>query len=72
MNSTLTIRIPKQTKIKLERLAKEGGTPISEMVRESLERVIAVRQFDSLRRKTLKQLQGRSSITDEDVMKLVS
>ena len=56
----------------LERIAKSEHRPISDVVRESLGRYVAVQRFRSLRKKTLPFAEAQGFLTDEDVFKAIS
>lgn len=53
MNQTITIRIPENMKNDLDRLSKNKHVAVSDLVRESLRRYIAVNRFRELREKVL-------------------
>ena len=72
MNDTLTIRIPRDIKHKLARLSKKEGVSVSDLVRESVQRLVAVNQFRSLRRKALPFAEAQGLLTDDDIFKLLS
>ena len=70
--NTLTVRIPNSVRRDLEKLAREENRPVSEIVRESVRRYVAVQRFQALRRKTLPYAEAQGFLTDEDVFKAVS
>jgi len=70
--SNLTVRIPKELRRDLERLCRETDQPLSNVVRESLRRYVAVERFRALRKKTLPFAEAQGFLTDEDVFKAVS
>ena len=70
--NTLTIRLPENLKIELHRLSKEQDKPVSDIVRESIRRYIAVEKFRSLRKKVLPFAEAQGFLTDEDVFKAIS
>jgi predicted transcriptional regulator len=51
--TTLTIRLPDDLRQQLDALSRDGNKPVSDIVRESLRRYIAVERFRAIRRKTL-------------------
>lgn len=71
-NSAFTIRLPKSLKKELENLAKEEGSPVSELIRESLDHFLAIKRFRLLRKKTLPFAESQGLLTDEDVFKAIS
>jgi predicted transcriptional regulator len=71
MNQTLTIRIPDDLKRELEKLSKTEEKPVSDLVRDSLKRYIAIHRFRQLRNTVLPFAEAQGILTDEDVFKLV-
>jgi predicted transcriptional regulator len=71
-NSALTIRLPKEIKKELERLAKEENIPVSDIIRESLSDFLAIKRFRRLRKKTLPVAEAQGLLTDEDIFKVIS
>ena len=70
--NTLTIRLPDDLRADLQRLSREQRKPISDIVRESIRRYVAVERFRSLRRKVLPFAEAQGFLTDEDVFKAIS
>jgi len=70
--NTLTIRLPDDLKDDLQKLSKEQSKPISDIVRESIRRYIAVEKFRALRKKVLPFAEAQGFLTDEDVFKAIS
>lgn len=70
--STLTIRLPDDLKENLQKLSKEQNKPVSDMVRESIRRYVAVEKFRSIRGKVLPFAEAQGFLTDEDVFKDIS
>jgi len=70
--NTLTIRLPDDLRADLQRLSREQSKPISDIVRESIRRYVAVERFRSLRRKVLPFAEAQGFLTDEDVFKAIS
>ncbi len=67
--STLTIRLPEALRRDLDRLARRRGRPAGEIVRDSLEKYLAVERFRALRAKTLPRAAEHGFLTDDDVFK---
>ena len=65
--STLTIRLPDDLKADLQQISRAENKPVSDFVRESLRRYIAVAKFRSLRRRVLPFAEAQGLVTDEDV-----
>ena len=72
MNQTLTIRIPDELKKELEEISKIEQKPISDLVRDSLRRYVAIQRFRQLRNMVLPFAESQGILTDEDVFKLIS
>jgi predicted transcriptional regulator len=70
--STLTIRIPDPLRRELEKLSRQENRPVSEVVRDSLRRYVAIQRFQSLRKKTLPFAEAQGLLSDEDVFKAIS
>ena len=72
MNQTLTIRIPADLRESLQELSRSENKPVSDIVRESLKRHLAIHQFRRLRNMTLPFAEAQGILTDEDVFSLIS
>ncbi len=72
MNQTLTIRIPDELKKDLEEISKIEQKPVSDLVRDSLRRYVAIQRFRQLRNTVLPFAEAQGILTDEDVFKLIS
>jgi len=72
MRQTLTVRIPDELRKELKKISKEESKPVSDLVRESLKKYIAIRKFRRLRNKVLPFAESQGILTDEDVFKLIS
>ena len=70
--NTITVRIPDSLKEDLRQISEEQHKPISDLVRESIRRYVAVERFRQLRRKTLPFAEAQGLLTDEDVFKAIS
>jgi predicted transcriptional regulator len=70
--NTITIRLPNELRSDLERLSQEQNKPVSDIVRESIRRYVAVEKFRALRKKTLPFAEAQGFLTDEDVFKAIS
>lgn len=70
--NTLTIRLPDELRDDLQRLSAEQSKPVSDIVRESIRRYVAVEKFRSLRKKVLPFAEAQGYLTDEDVFKAIS
>lgn len=69
MKNVLTLRLPDELKKDLETISKQEKRPLSQLIRESVERYVAVRQYKRLRRKVLPFAESQGLVTDEDIFK---
>ncbi|MBN2291080.1 MAG: ribbon-helix-helix protein, CopG family [Pirellulales bacterium] len=70
--NTLTIRIPDELKAELQEISSREHVPVSDLVRESIRRYVAVQRFKSLRKRTLPFAEAQGLLTDEDVFRAIS
>ncbi len=70
--STFSVRIPDPLRRELEKLSRQENRPLSDIVRESLRRYVAVERFQRLRKRTLPFAEAAGYLTDEDVFKAIS
>jgi predicted transcriptional regulator len=69
---TLTIRLPDELKADLQRISADEDKPVSDIVRDSIRRYIAVTKFRALRRRVLPFAEAQGLMTDEDVFEALS
>jgi len=69
---TLTIRLPEELRANLQKLSEEQNKPISDIVRESIRRYVAVERFRTLRKRVLPFAEAQGFLTDEDIFKEIS
>jgi len=72
MSQTLAIRIPDKLREELQEISRAEGKPISDLVRESLRRYIAIYRFRRLRNMVIPFAEAESIHADGDVYKQVS
>lgn len=70
--SSLTIRIPEKLRQQLAKLSRDKQQPVSDLVRDSLRRYVALERFRELRKKTMPLAGAQGYVADEDVFKAVS
>ncbi|RME91017.1 MAG: ribbon-helix-helix protein, CopG family [Verrucomicrobia bacterium] len=70
--STLTIRLPDDLRAALDELSRRQGRPVSDLVRDSLRRYVAIERFRSLRGKVLPFAEAQGLLADEDVFEAIS
>jgi predicted transcriptional regulator len=72
MNQTLTIRIPDDLRESLQELSRNENKPVSDIVRDSLKRYLAIYRFRRLRNMTLPFAEAQGILSDEDVFSMIS
>jgi predicted transcriptional regulator len=70
--TTLTIRLPDDLRSELDKLSRDQNKAVSDIVRESLRRYVAVERFRAIRRKILPFAEAQGLLTDDDVFKALS
>ncbi len=69
---TITLRLPKKIKKRLDSFVKSEQRNRSEVVRDALRQYFAKEEFRALRAKMVPRAQGRGVFTDDDVFDRVS
>ena len=72
MNQSISIRIPDDIRKNLKAISKKERKPLSDLVRESLQKYIAVYRFRQLRNTVLPFAEAQGILTDEDAYKDIS
>ncbi|MFY9271236.1 MAG: ribbon-helix-helix protein, CopG family [Candidatus Manganitrophaceae bacterium] len=72
MGDTITIRLPEKLQRDLARVVKASKTSKSDVIRDAIERYIALKRFQQLRKKVLPFAEAEGLVTDEDVFKTIS
>jgi predicted transcriptional regulator len=72
MRQTLTIRLPDDLRKELQKISREESKPMSDLVRESLQRYISIYKFRRLRNKVLPFAESQGILTDEDIFDVIS
>jgi len=70
--TTLAIRLPEQLRTDLNEISREENKAVSDIVRESLRRYIAIEKFRSIRKKILPFAEAQGLLTDDDIFKALS
>ncbi|NOZ22367.1 MAG: ribbon-helix-helix protein, CopG family [Planctomycetes bacterium] len=70
--NTVTIRLPDRLKKDLQRISREQNKSVSDLVRESVRRYVAIERFRALRQKALPFAEAQGLLTDEDIFKAIS
>jgi len=72
MKQSLTIRLPEDLRRELQKISKEESKPVSDLVRESIQKYIKIYKFRKLRNKVLPFAESQGILTDEDIFKIIS
>ena len=67
--TTLTIRIPEVLRKELKTLSRSENKAVSDIVRESIRRHVALVRFRALRNRVLPFAEAQGILTDEDVFR---
>lgn len=67
--TTLTIKIDRALRSDLQSISKAEKKAVSEVVRESVRRYVALQRFRAVRNKVLPFAEAQGILTDEDVFK---
>lgn len=69
MNRPITVRLPEDLRVLLERISKSENVPVSDLVRESIRKYVSIYRFRKLRNKVLPFAEAQGLLTDEDIFK---
>jgi predicted transcriptional regulator len=72
VKQAVTVRIPDDLRKELQQISKAEAKPISDLVRESIQKYVAIYNFRRLRNTILPFAEARGILTDEDVFKTIS
>ncbi|MBA3071168.1 MAG: ribbon-helix-helix protein, CopG family [Nitrospirae bacterium] len=72
MKDTITIRLPEKLQKELNVIVKAEKASKSEIIRDAIERYLALKRFQQLRKKVLPFAEAQGLITDEDIFKAIS
>jgi predicted transcriptional regulator len=72
MSGTITIRLPEKLQKDLARVIKAEKISKSDVIRDAIERYIALKRFQQLRKKALPFAEAQGLVTDEDIFKAIS
>ncbi len=72
MERTISIRIPDNLRKELKKISRLENKPLSDLVRESLRRYVAIQNFHKLRGRALPFAEAAGILTDEDIYKIMS
>jgi len=69
---TLSVRIPDKLRADLLEISSRQSVSVSDLVRESIRRYVAIERFRALRKRTLPFAEAQGLLTDEDVFRAIS
>ena len=72
MKQAVTVRIPNDLRKELEQISNAEAKPISDLVRESIQKYVAIYNFRRLRNTILPFAEAQGILTDDDVFKSIS
>jgi predicted transcriptional regulator len=72
MKQAVTVRIPDDLRKELQQISSAEAKPISDLVRESIQKYVAIYNFRRLRNTILPFAEAQGILTDEDVFKSIS
>ena len=72
MKQTLTVRLPDDLRKELQQISDSEAKPVSDLVRESIKRYVAIYNFRKLRNTILPFAEAQGILTDEDVFRSIS
>lgn len=72
MKQTLTVRLPDDLRKELQQISDSEAKPISDLVRESIQRYVSIYNFRKLRNTVLPFAEAQGILTDEDVFRTIS
>ncbi|HAJ94994.1 MAG TPA: CopG family transcriptional regulator [Actinobacteria bacterium] len=72
MSNIISIRLPEDIRKKLKDISRDESRPVSDLVRESLKKYIALYRFRKLKKTVLPFAESQGILTDEDVFKIIS
>ncbi len=72
MSRSITVRIPDELREQLMKISKKEGKPVSDLVRESLQKFIVLYRYNQLRGMVIPYAEARGLFTDKDAFKIIS
>ena len=72
MKQAVTIRLPDGLRKELQQISEAEAKPVSDLVRESIQRYVSIYNFRRLRNTILPFAEAQGILTDEDVFKSIS
>jgi predicted transcriptional regulator len=72
MKQAVTVRLPDDLHKELQQISEAEAKPVSDLVRESIQRYVSIYNFRRLRNTILPFAEAQGILTDEDVFKSIS
>lgn len=72
MSDIISIRLPEDIRKKLKDISRDESRSVSDLVRDSLKKYIAIHRFRKLRETVLPFAESQGILTDEDIFKIIS
>jgi len=72
MKQAVTVRLSDDLRKELRQISEAEAKPISDLVRESIQRYVSIYNFRRLRNTILPFAEAQGILTDEDVFKSIS
>ena len=72
MKQAVTVRLPDDLRKELQQISEAEAKPVSDLVRESIQRYVSIYNFRRLRNTILPFAEAQGILTDEDVFKTIS
>jgi predicted transcriptional regulator len=72
MKQAVTVRLPDDLRKELLQISEAEAKPVSDLVRESIQRYVSIYNFRRLRNTILPFAEAQGILTDEDVFRSIS
>ena len=72
MKQAVTVRLPDELRKELQQISENEAKPISDLVRESIQKFVSVYNFRRLRNTVLPFAEAQGILADEDVFRTIS
>jgi predicted transcriptional regulator len=72
MKQAVTVRLPDDLRKELQQISDAEAKPVSDLVRESIQRYVSIYNFRRLRNTILPFAEAQGILTDEDVFRSIS
>jgi predicted transcriptional regulator len=72
MKQAVSVRLPDDLRKELQQISEAEAKPVSDLVRESIQRYVSIYNFRRLRNTILPFAEAQGILTDEDVFRSIS